>query len=66
MQLQDKYILLNIFLEKCVFCYIVLKLIVFTHLPFRHTLQKKNKKQKHKNKNSGAKGENGKIRKAYI
>ena len=61
MKPQDKYILLNIFLEKCVFCYIVLKLIVFTHLPFRHTLQKQKK-----NKNSGAKGENGKICKAYI
>ena len=43
MKPQDKYILLNIFLEKCVFCYIVLKLIVFTHLPFRHTLQKQKK-----------------------
>ena len=55
MQLQDKYILLNILLEKCVSCYIVLKLMVFTHLPFRHTLQKQ-KNKKTKTKTVGQKG----------
>ena len=40
--------MLNIFLEKCVFCYIILKLIVLTHLPFGIRSKKKNKKTKTK------------------